>query len=54
MPTYAYFCNRCKKEFTVTLTLKEHEENAPACPTCGGKDLESRMATFFAKTSRKS
>ncbi len=54
MSTCEYFGNWCKQVFTLITTLKGHEANPLACPKCGGKDLESQMATFFAKTSRKS
>jgi putative FmdB family regulatory protein len=54
MPTYAYLCPTCQKEFTVVQTIKEHEEHPPVCPTCGSKEIEAQMGTFFAKTSRKS
>jgi putative FmdB family regulatory protein len=53
MPLYEYYCARCKKEISITQTVKEHEAGA-ACPACGSRDLEPRLATFFSKTSRKS
>jgi putative FmdB family regulatory protein len=54
MPTYEFECTACHKEFTVTLTVKEREVQAPTCPACGSRELEQRMTGFFAKTSRKS
>ena len=54
MPTYEFLCNKCQKEFSVTMTIRERGEKKPTCPTCGGSDLEPLMASFFSKTSRKS
>lgn len=54
MPTYEFLCNKCQKEFSVTMTIREREEKKPTCPACGSSDLEPLMAGFFAKTSRKS
>jgi putative FmdB family regulatory protein len=53
MPVYEFHCERCRKELTLTLTVKERESGAPACPHCGGP-LEPVMAAFYSKTSRKS
>ena len=54
MPTYEFECSKCHKEFTLTLTIKEREASAPACPACGSTELEPLMKSFFVKTSRKS
>ncbi len=54
MPMYEFYCRDCKKEVTLTLTLKEREDGAFACPKCQGKKLEPIMSAFHAKTSRKS
>jgi putative FmdB family regulatory protein len=54
MPTYEFLCNKCQKEFSVTMTIREREEKKPTCPGCGSSDLEPLMGAFFAKTSKKS
>ena len=54
MPTYELLCPACQKTFTVTLTIREHDERPPACPTCGSKELEAVFSSVFTKTSRKS
>jgi len=54
MPLYEYYCETCKKEFTVTMSISEHDKGTATCPTCGGKQLQPLVGTFFAKTSRKS
>jgi putative FmdB family regulatory protein len=53
MPHYEFYCERCKKDVTLILTLGERERGDYACPGCGGKKLEPRMGTFFSQTSRK-
>ncbi len=53
MPSYEFYCPKCKKEVSVTATISERERGC-ACPGCGSTKLEPLMATFFSKTSRKS
>ncbi len=54
MPIYDYTCLDCKKEFTLTLSLKEYEKAEAKCPACGSLKVEQKPATFFAVTSKKS
>jgi putative FmdB family regulatory protein len=54
MPHYEFFCEKCKKEVTLTLTISERERGSYKCPSCGGKKLQPLMGAFFSKTSRKS
>ena len=54
MPLYEFYCPRCDKEVSVTLTLKEREGGGVACPQCGDRDLKPVLATFYAQTSKKS
>jgi putative FmdB family regulatory protein len=54
MPTYEYACKECKKTFTLTMTLGEHEKARVACPKCKSKKVEQQFAAFFAVTSKKS
>jgi putative FmdB family regulatory protein len=53
MPQYEFFCQKCKKEVSLVLTIGERERGDYKCPGCGGTSLEPRMAAFFSKTSRK-
>ena len=53
MPTYEFLCNKCQKDFSVTMTIREREEKKPTCPTCGGSDREPLLTGFLAKTARK-
>jgi len=54
MPTYDYQCLKCEKEFTLILSMKDHEAKKGKCPKCGGKRLKQALTPFIAKTSRKS
>ena len=54
MPSYEYRCLKCNKEFSATLTIKEHDGHKAKCPKCGGKRLEQLITSFLTKTSRKS
>jgi putative FmdB family regulatory protein len=54
MPTYDYRCLKCNKEFSVILSMKEHDGKKAKCPKCGGKKLEQLITPFQTKTSRKS
>ncbi|PYV85576.1 MAG: zinc ribbon domain-containing protein [Acidobacteria bacterium] len=53
MPVYDYKCMGCKKKFTLTLSVAEHDKKIK-CPKCGSKKVEQQMASFFAVTSKKS
>ena len=53
MPHYDFYCERCKKEVTLILSMGERERGDYTCPGCGGKKLEPRLGTFFTQTSRK-
>jgi putative FmdB family regulatory protein len=53
MPRYEFYCKKCKKEVTLTLSIGKRERGAYKCPGCGGKALQPLMGTFFSQTSRK-
>ena len=54
MPNYQYRCLKCNKEFSVILSIKEHDANKTKCPKCGSKKFEQLITHFMTKTSRKS
>ncbi len=55
MPNYDYQCNVCKKTYTVTLSIKEHEKNPkPPCEHCGSKDVKRIFSNVTVITSKKS
>jgi len=54
MPRYEYYCDACRKEVTLTMSMSEHEKTAAACPECQGRSLRPLVGSFFTQTSRKS
>lgn len=54
MPLYEYQCRECAHTFSLRLHIAEHVRKRPKCPKCGGRKLEQRYSSFFAKTARKS
>jgi len=54
MPEYEFLCTACKKTFSTTLTLVEYEKGKIVCPKCGSDDVEQRLSSFYAVTSKKS
>ena len=54
MPTYEYYCKKCKNQFDVTMTISEHDKKKPSCPSCSSKSVEQRITSFNIKTSKKS
>lgn len=54
MPIYEYYCETCRKEVTLTMSITQHDQGTAACPGCGGRSLRPLVGAFFSKTSRKS
>jgi putative FmdB family regulatory protein len=54
MPVYEYHCDKCDREVTLTLTIREHEKEQVKCPKCGSKGLRPLLSAFVSHTSKKS
>ena len=54
MPAYEYRCDKCDREVTLTLTIREHEKRQVKCPKCGSKALRPLLSAFMSQTSKKS
>ncbi|MBP8130354.1 MAG: zinc ribbon domain-containing protein [Candidatus Hydrogenedentes bacterium] len=54
MPTYSYQCAACRKRFSKTMTISEHDKARPKCPKCGSRKVQQRIVPFGAVTSKKS
>ena len=54
MPHYEFYCEQCKEEVTLILSIGKRERRDYKCPGCGGKKLQPLMGTFFSQTARKS
>ena len=54
MPVYEYYCDNCRRDVSVTLSISEHDKAKVACPQCGSTALRPLVSSFFSRTSRKS
>jgi len=54
MAIYDYRCGKCKKKFTVTMSIKEHDSRRVKCPKCGGRKVVQLVSAFSPITSKKS
>lgn len=54
MPTYEYRCEDCGHEFTVVLSLSEHDKAKQPCPKCRSENVQQAVSAVSVKTSRKS
>ena len=53
MPLYEFYCEKCRREVSLTMTISEREKGA-ACPKCGSRKMRQLVGTFYSKTSKKS
>ena len=54
MPTYEFYCEECKKSFTVILSISEYEKQKYSCPECKTRKLKQQITSFQTVTSKKS
>ncbi len=54
MPTYEFYCEKCKKSFNVILSIFEYEMKNYRCPKCKGKKVNQQISSFQTITSKKS
>ncbi len=54
MPTYEYRCRKCQKEFSLVMSIKEHDRGLVVCPHCQSPEVVQQYSAFFVKTSKKS
>ncbi len=54
MPSYDFVCEKCKKKFTLFLTISEYEKTKFRCPKCKSTKVKQQISTFQVQTSRKS
>jgi putative FmdB family regulatory protein len=54
MPIYEYLCKKCRKRFTLVMSVSEYEKKKIKCPKCQSTRVEQEVHTFFAVTSKKS
>lgn len=58
MPEYHYECRSCGNEFTLELSIAEHEQKDKAgeihCPKCESREVKHVIESVFVTTSKKS
>jgi putative FmdB family regulatory protein len=54
MPTYEFLCQKCGKEFSLIMSMKERETNKIKCSHCGADEVTPQLSAVITKTSRKS
>ena len=54
MPIYDFTCLECGREFTLVLSLSEHDQKQFVCPHCDSTAVERRVTTCEVITSKKS
>ena len=54
MPVYEYHCDKCDRDVTLTLSIRERETGEIKCPECGGTSLRPLLSAFMSQTSKKS
>jgi putative FmdB family regulatory protein len=53
MPTYEFLCHACATLFSKILTVNEYEVGGVVCTNCGSDDVEQRLSSIHAVTSKK-
>ena len=54
MPTYEFRCEKCRKRFSLMLSISEHEKTKFRCPKCKSTRVKQEITSFQAVTSKKS
>ena len=54
MPTYEYRCGDCGHEFTLVLSIREHDTARKPWPRCKSENVQQAVSAVFIKTARKS
>jgi putative FmdB family regulatory protein len=54
MPTYEFYCEKCKKGFIVVISISDYEKKKYKCSKCKGKKVRQQISSFQIVTSKKS
>ena len=54
MPTYDFKCGKCKKKFTLSMSISEYEKTKFKCPKCKSAEVKQLIVPFQVTTSKKS
>ena len=53
MPTYEFICEKCGKEFSLIMSMKERETEKIKCGQCSSDQVIQQLSAVITKTSRK-
>jgi putative FmdB family regulatory protein len=53
MPLFEYYCNDCKKDFTLLQSANVNKEETE-CPDCETKSVDYKFSSFSAKVAQSS
>jgi len=54
MPSYEFICEKCKKAFTLIISISEYEKKKFRCPKCKSTRVKQQITPFQVVTSKKS
>jgi putative FmdB family regulatory protein len=54
MPGYDFVCEKCKKKFSLTMSVSDYEKKKFQCPKCKSTEVKQRISSFRIITSKKS
>jgi len=54
MPTYEFYCEKCKKPFSIVISIADYVKKKFHCPKCKGKEVTQQIVSFQTVTSKKS
>ncbi len=54
MPLYEFRCEKCRKKFTLKVSVTEYEKKRPACPKCKSRKASRIFSPVITQTDTKS
>jgi putative FmdB family regulatory protein len=54
MPTYDFLCGKCRKKFSLTMSVSDYEKTKIHCPKCKSQEVKQQISSFQTITSKKS
>jgi len=54
MPMYEYECKKCHHQFSLAMSIGEHDKEKVRCPKCKSQEVKHLIESVFVTTSRKS
>ena len=54
MPTYDYECKKCGHQFSLVMSMEQHDKKKVTCPKCKSEEVKHGVEPVFVTTSKKS